>query len=151
MLIGEIVSLASGDEISIPTIIFGLLISAAWLPALYQSGLELDAENKRFREFEGTLGSTKGQWILVEDGDYWSIVGINEARRMPGRVGVGSMHFGMSKVYFFSGDWHIEIFKGDYENAVAMAERLSEQFGIPVNDVNKDQNISTSQGGVGRY
>lgn len=127
-------------------VFIGGLISMIWIPALYQSGLDLDPKNRRFREFEGTLGKTKGDWIAVEEGDYWSIVGVSQSIHSPRRSGTASLHYGMSKIYFFSGDWHLEVHKGHYEDALKLATKLSEAFDTPINDVNKDQDIGIAHG-----
>ena len=155
-LIGGSVWLSITDNIAaLIGLIPGGLFSVGFLPALYRTGVELDTKNKRFREYTGTLGKKKEQWIDIEDDDYISIVGIKTAYavglmgRSPATRRARTVLFPMSKVYFFSGDWHIEIFKGHYENAVPVANRFASTFGLEINDVYKDQNLKTSQNDLG--
>ena len=84
----------------------------------------------------------------MNDEDYVSIVGFSQTRTGSARGASSSITVCMSKVYFFSGNWHTEIFKGDYEDAVKVAELFAKTFGIEINDVNKDQeNVKTGISG----
>lgn len=125
----------------------GIFLSLLLLPAFFKSGMELDPKNKRFREFEGFLGNTKDPWIDVDQADYLSIVGFVQTQSGSGRRPSATVTTGMSKVYFWSGDWHLELFKGNYDQALKFAETFSGHFGLSINDVNKDQNLGgPSQG-----
>lgn len=131
----------------------GAFLSFLLLPGLYRSGIEIDEENKRFRPYEGMLGNTKGDWIEIEREDYLAIVGVTEARSAGTlRTGVTQVNLAKSKVFFWSGDWHTEVFKGYYEDAGVFANEFAKPFGLWVNDVNKDQNIQgISQGAFNNY
>lgn len=146
-----LMGLANIADNGIGMLVIGGICSLALIPGLYQSGIELDKGARRFREFSGSLGKTKGVWIDVEDGDYLSVVGISESRTANIRTGGASRIVGMSKIYFFSGDWHIELYKGDYENAITMARRIAQLFTIDVNDVNQNQRPASGQAGMKAY
>lgn len=119
----------------------GVFLSLLLLPMLFQTGMELDSENSRFREFEGFLGRSKDPWIEVLETDYLSIVGFTETQAGSGRRPSATVTVGMSKVYFWIGDWHLELFKGEYEQALKFAEKFAAVYGIASNDVNKDQEV----------
>jgi len=137
---------------SVGLLITGTMLSVAMIPALHRSGIELDPMNKRFREYDGTLGRNKGDWIEVEKDDYLSIVGVNSTHAGSGMgMRVSRITMGMSKVYFFSGDWHVEVYKGHYEKATKFATTFASTFNLPINDVNKDQNLKTGQDGFGNF
>ena len=116
-------------------LVLGALLSFALVPGLYRTGVEADANARRFRQFSGTLGKKKEPWVEVEDGDYVSIVRVTqtltpngvEARWTPRTVA-------KSKVYFFNQDGHLELFKGDYERSLKLAQRMAERFNLNIND-----------------
>jgi len=127
------------------TILTGVFFSLALLPGLYRSGVELDIENKRFREYNGPLGRSKEAWIDVEEEDYLSIVGFSQSRGTVGGIGRvprrTAMTMSMSRVYFWSGEWHLEVFKGHYEDALVFARKFAKEYSLSINDVNKDQDL----------
>lgn len=128
------------DGASFDLVMTGGLLSFLIVVSFFRSGIELDVENKRFREFEGILGRTKDPWIDVEDGDYLSIVGSIVTRAAEDHTPV-STRSATSKVYFWSGDWHLEIFQGRYRESLAFAEKFGDIYNLPINDVNKDQDL----------
>lgn len=132
-------------------LLIGIPAIFAWLPAIYQSGLELDLKNRRFREYSGNFGNKKGEWISVSDQDYVSIVGIHEQRTTGGRATMMTVHGSASKVFFIQNDWHLELYKSSYSNAKNFAEQFAKAFNLDINDVNKDQNIKTGVDGFPRY
>lgn len=144
LLTGGVAAALIGYVESLDAILTGVFLSLALIPGLFRSGVELDPEGKRFREYNGTLGRSKEAWIDVEKDDYLSIVGFSETR---GTAGFGriprnnKMTMAMSKVYFWSGDWHLEVFKGYYEDASEFAEKFAGEYGLSINDVNKDQDL----------
>lgn len=134
-----------GDGVS--TSMAGAFLSLLLLPGLFKSGMELDPESSRFREFDGFLGRNKDEWIAVERDDYLSIVGFTQTQSGSGRRPSATVTMGMSKVYFWSGDWHLELFKGDYDQALKFAEKFAGIYQLAINDVNKDQDLAgPSQG-----
>jgi hypothetical protein len=54
------------------------------------------------------------------------------------------------KVYYNSGDWHLEVFKSSYEEAKGYAQAFSDAFGLEINDVNKTQSIKSGTSGFGQ-
>lgn len=128
-------------ETTLISLIVGGALSLLILASFLRTGLELDPENTRFREFEGFLGKTKDAWIDVEDGDYLSIVGFTQTSSGSVRRPSASVTKGMCKVYFWSGDWHLEIFEGNYREALEFTEKFGAHYNLPVNDVNQDQDL----------
>lgn len=154
VIVASLGEVLNSPIISGPVIGFFLIVGCpfciAWLPASYRSGCELDPENKRFREYEGTFGRSKGEWIEVENGDYVSIVGVNEKILAQGRTSVSNFSMKACKVYYNSGDWHLEVFKSSYEEAKGYAQAFSDAFGLEINDVNKTQSIKSGTSGFGQ-
>ncbi|MFY0675496.1 MAG: hypothetical protein JXQ87_19020 [Bacteroidia bacterium] len=153
-VIGTLGHLLNSFEIPGPLIGFSLLIGTpfclAWLPASFRSGCELDKENKRFREYEGTFGNKKGEWIEVDESDYVSIIGVNEKILAQGRTSVTNYNMKACKVYFNSNDWHLEILKSSYDHSKEYAKVFSDTFDIEINDVNKTQNLKSGGKGFGQ-
>lgn len=136
-----------GVSEGLSSMLAGAFLSLLLLPGLFRSGMELDQENKRFREFDGFLGRNKDEWIDVGSEDYLSIVGFTQTQSGSGRRPSATVTMGMSKVYFWSGDWHLELFKGDYDQALKFAEKFAGIYQLAINDVNKDQDLAgPSQG-----
>jgi len=136
-----------GIEEGTSTSMAGAFLSLLLLPGLFRSGMELDEENSRFREYDGFLGRNKDEWIDVTRDDYLSIVGFTQTQSGSGRRPSATVTMGMSKVYFWSGDWHLELFKGDYDQALKFAKRFAGIYQLAINDVNKDQDLAgPSQG-----
>mgnify|MGYP000135564273 CR=1 FL=1 len=128
-------------------ILVGCPFCIAWFPASYRSGCELDMENNRFREYEGTFGKDKGDWIEVKSSDYVSIIGVNAKVLGQSRTSVSTYSFKACKVYFNSNGWHLEILKSSYSHAKEYAQVFSDTFGIEINDVNKTQNLKSGGSG----
>ena len=124
------------------SIYLGLPTSVAWLPVVYRSGLELDLKNNRFREYHGTFGRKKDDWIEVDKNDYLSLVGVHETRRISGRFVMDTVDLPACKVFFLKDDWHIEIYKSKTKKAKKFANCFAGFFQIEINDLNKDQDIS---------
>lgn len=142
-LVLELVYSADG----VGAIVMGAFLGLAWFPGFFRSGIELDIAHRRFREYDGFRGSNKDQWIEIEEGDYLSIVGYSQGRGTRGLRASSFVHLAMSKVYFWSDDWHIEIFQGHYEDALQFAKTFGKETDLLINDINKDQHISgLSQG-----
>lgn len=144
---GLAMALVDGPEnlfLLIPGVFMGWLL----LPGLHRTGVELDPVNSRFRSYDGPLGRNKATWIEVEEGDYLSIVGFTQTRSGAGRRPSASVTLSICKVFFWSGDWHLEVFKGYYEDSKGYAKNFADAFGLLINDVNKEQSLpEVSQGG----
>lgn len=121
-------------------LIVGGFLSLLILASMVRTGLELDQDNRRFREFEGFRGRTKDPWIDVEDGDYLSIVGVIETAYGEDKTPLSTRR-SAGKVFFWSGTWHLEVFKGNQKECQEFAETFSEAFDLPINDVMSDQDL----------
>lgn len=131
-------------------IVMGLFMALGLFPAFFRSGIEVDRHKRRFREFDGFLGRDKDDWLNIEDGDYLSIVGFSQGRGAKTKRASTFIYVAVSKVYFWSGDYHTEIFQGHYEDALKFAKRFGKELGLGINDVNKDQNTPGASMGSNR-
>lgn len=122
-----------------PVVLSGFL-SLLTLVGMMRTGLELDPENKRFREFEGFRGNKKDPWIDVGNGDYLSIVTVLQTVYGQDRTPMGNPGTA-AKVYFLSGDWHLEIFSGNLRESQEFAQAFSNELGLLVHDVTDNQDL----------
>ncbi|MBI1184004.1 hypothetical protein GC194_07020 [bacterium] len=105
---------------------------------LYQTGVEIDFENKRLRDISGMLGSSKKEWQDISDAQYLGMVNSNEGRAVSAYRPSSSVRLGKTDVNLFLDGYHLHIFTGNGQKATEIADTIAHHLGIEINDARKE-------------
>lgn len=114
---------------------------------LQLENLIVDKEGKRFKIFSKFLGIKLGEWTQYQEANYIAITKVRFAKtvsspKLMGNKSCTSDFTDFKFVVFICKDARVKqmIFKGDFEKAKTIAERVGEYLEIKTVDYTKDEN-----------
>lgn len=110
---------------------------------VYQTGVQIDFDNKRLRNISGPFASKAEEWQDISEASHLGMIDVREGRELQpsSRPGVASVNLGKVAVnMFFEDRQYIQVFRGPSKEANRIVDTIFKELGVAVYDSEDDDN-----------